>query len=182
MTTPHDPRAQTLRDADDASLGGWAEVRARDTVVRYRCHGAGRLVVLVAGLDDAREGTTPLVAALAEGARVLQLASPATRRPFADWLSDVLDGLGMHDVTLLVSAALRADALELGMRDGQRVGRLVIIDAFDAPPRDVESTPRNERSGAPIPMLVVAGAAGSAFAAAHILRFIRETQSADDRR
>ena len=107
------------------SQEGWAEVRARDRVVRYRRTGTGPIVLLLAHEDTRlRDG---LVRELSENFRLLDPEMAETEIKIAECLAEFLEGLGTTTVNVVAVGRFCIPALELALRDGDQIGRVVLI-------------------------------------------------------
>src|SRR3954468_12123099 len=104
---------------------GWAEVRARDRVMRYSRTGAGPTVLV---LTDAGEPLRrPLLEALAPHFRSLVPDLSPTEKNVATWLCHFLEGLGATMVSVVASGPYCIPALELALRGGDNIARLALI-------------------------------------------------------
>lgn len=101
----------------------WAEVRARDTVMRYRRSGAGRAVVVLGPLGG--EPWPGLGDALAARFRVIEPDIPAAadRR----WLADFMDGLGMRGISVIAADPWCVPLLQYVRDDVERFARIVLV-------------------------------------------------------
>ncbi len=167
MTTPLSPPA-----APPPSPDAWARVYVRDQVTRYHRRGAGRPVLLLA--DAAGAGGAPWPAlddALAARFRTIRPELPAKSSaaappPFADWLRDFLDGIGVEAAAVVAAGRHGAAALDFSGSDADRVERVLVV--ADAAPPELAGALAAALADAPaaVPVLVVAGRDGRALAAA----------------
>ena len=132
----------------------WLEVRARDHVMRYRRWGTGPSVLLLAAADAPDPLWPELLEAL--GARfrlIVPELSPAEPDPTA-LLTAFLEGIGTTSAAVVAVDALCVAALELALRGGEQIGRLVLVP--DGPVEDtgLEGALATVTSPA-IPLLVV---------------------------
>lgn len=113
----------------------WAEVRARDHVMRYRRSGAGPAVLLL-GSPECPDLIWPeLVAELRERFRLIvpELSAADGGNPTA-LLAAFLEGIGMASAAVVAVDTLCVAALELALRGGEQIGRLVLVP--DGPVED----------------------------------------------
>jgi pimeloyl-ACP methyl ester carboxylesterase len=101
--------------------------------------GAGSPVICVHGLGGTKASFLPTVAALAEHRRVIALDLPGfgeSEKPvlapydaayFADAIGDVLDALEIERADLIGNSMGGRIAIELGLRDPERVGAIVLL-------------------------------------------------------
>jgi pimeloyl-ACP methyl ester carboxylesterase len=147
-------------------------VYVRDQVTRYHRRGAGRPVLLLA--DAAGAGGAPWPAlddALAARFRTIRPELPAKSSaaappPFADWLRDFLDGIGVEAAAVVAAGRHGAAALDFSGSDADRVERVLVV--ADAAPPELAGALAAALADAPaaVPVLVVAGRDGRALAAA----------------
>jgi hypothetical protein len=142
-------------------------VYVRDQVTRYHRRGAGRPVLLLA--DAAGAGGAPWPAlddALAARFRTIRPELPAAPAPFADWLRDFLDGIGVEAAAVVAAGRHGAAALDFSGSDADRVERVLVV--ADAAPPEHAAALAAALAAAPaaVPVLVVAGRDESALAAA----------------
>ena len=104
---------------------GWAEVRARDRVMRYRRTGTGPMVLLLAREDTRLRAE--LIRTLATGFRLLDPDMAGTDVRIAECLAEFLEGLGTARVNVVAVGQLCVAALELALRDGDQIDRVVLI-------------------------------------------------------
>jgi len=104
---------------------GWAEVRARDRVMRYSRAGVGPTVLVLAHTDEPLRPL--LLEALAPHFRSLVPDLSPTESNVATWLAHFLEGLGVTMVSVVASGAYCIPALELALRGGDHIARLVLI-------------------------------------------------------
>jgi len=132
----------------------WAEVRARNQVMRYRRSGAGRSLLLLRSDRDAVALWPDLDGALDGSCRVIAPAVPPAVADLVAWLADFAEGLGLARVALLAVGVLCVPALELALLDPERVSRAVLVpDVGDG--EGVESALATTAHDLAMPLLVV---------------------------
>jgi hypothetical protein len=112
----------------------WAEVRARDQVMRYRRVGVGRSVVLLLrSCEPAEPLWRELLEALSVDFRLIVPEQPAPGADVAGWLAGFLEGLGMSNVAVLAADRFCLPAVELALVQGDQLARIVLVpDGADA--------------------------------------------------
>ena len=106
----------------------WAEVRANNRVVRSRCTGTGRTIVVLLSPNYQEPPWPELIEALGSRFRVIFPEPPAADAEVSDWLADFLEGLGMSNVGIVAADRFCMPTLELPLivvRDGQPVEEIV---------------------------------------------------------
>lgn len=131
-----------------------AEVRAGDRVMRYRRMGSGRPVVLVGGTTAGDSLWPGLADVLARQFRVIVPETPSSGDDFACWLGDFLEGLGMSEVGLVASDAFCASAIDLVLRDADRVGRVVVVRGGCGPSAGMGEL-ATSLDATPVPLLTI---------------------------
>jgi hypothetical protein len=142
--------------ADTArAVESWAEVRARDQVMRYRRSGVGRAVLLFL-IPDHREPLWPgLLEALGAGFRLIVPEPPAADADIAGWLADFLEGLGMSNVRILAADRFCLPALELALLEADQVARLVLLPEGTGGRGEVGATLETATRHMRVPLLVI---------------------------
>ena len=135
------------------ATAAWAEVRAHDHVMRYRRAGIGRPVLLLAPTTDADALWPGLADALGAHFRVIVPDLPADTR--APWLADFLEGLGLVGAGIVAAAELCVPALELALRDGDQVSRLVLVTEGGEMEERVKGRIEGAEGRGAVPMLVL---------------------------
>ena len=155
-----------------AAPDAWAEVRACDRVTRYRRAGAGRVVLLLcaAGTDDAL--WPELEPALARAARVVMPELDADAADVVAHLLAFLEGLGVTDVGVIAADPFCTVALELALRDGGQVARVVLVPGASNGGPGVSGCVTTPLHGSAVPLLVVGRGAPVADAVASVTRFV----------
>jgi hypothetical protein len=109
------------------SQDGWAEVRARDQIVRYRRSGSGRPALLLYSSSD-REGLWPeVVDALAAGYRLIVPTPPVPGTDIGSWLAALIDGLGVRDLSVIATEAFGLAPLDAIEGRCDQIARIVLI-------------------------------------------------------
>jgi hypothetical protein len=105
----------------------WAEVRARDHVVRYRRSGLGRAVLVLVPPDHADPIWPELLDALAATFRLIVPEPPAAEPDAAAWLATFLEGLGASNVGILAAGCFCIPALESALAEADQIARIVLV-------------------------------------------------------
>ena len=165
----------------------FAEVRARDHVMRYRRAGAGRAVlVLCGGGGTAADGTTPLgpelPGALTSRFRLIVPEVPAAAgADAATWLVDFLDGLGAASIAVVATDQFCITALELALLDADRVARVVLVPGGCAEATGLDGAlAATTRRPWPLPLLVVRRGLPAGEALPLVTRFLAGGIAADE--
>lgn len=106
------------------SLG---EIRARGQVVRYRRSGAGRPLLLLHSPQDSPPLWPEVLDVLHSGFRLVIPDPPPRGTEAETWLSALLDGLGLSEVTVVASDEFCIAALERALLEPDRVARVVMV-------------------------------------------------------
>ena len=104
----------------------WAEVRSRDQVVRYRRSGSGRAVLLLQAPGKTQPLWPEVLELLCTGARLIEPEPPAAEEEIAPWLTLMLEGLGLADVTIVALEGFCMAALERALVDPDRIARIIL--------------------------------------------------------
>jgi hypothetical protein len=144
-------------DADHLAES-WAEVHARDQVMRYRRSGVGRAILVVLRPPGSPQPLWPgLLETLGEQFRVIVPEPPAAESDAACWLGDFLEGLGMSGVSVLATGCLCIPALELALLESDQIARIVLVP--DGVGRELGGMGRGaletDTRHLPVPLLVV---------------------------
>jgi hypothetical protein len=105
----------------------WGEVRARDQVVRYRRVGAGPALLLLNAPEQSEAIWPEVVDLLSSGSRLIVPEAPAADAQVEAWLSALLDGLGMSNVTVVASDSFCIAALERALLEPDRIARVLLV-------------------------------------------------------
>ena len=132
---------------------GWAEVRARDRVMRYSRAGTGPTVLVLAHADEPLRRL--LLEALAPHFRSLVPDLPPTEANVATWLSHFLEGLGATMVSVVATGSYCIPALELALRGGEHCARLVLISDGACSDESSEGALVAASRGASMPLVIV---------------------------
>ena len=117
-----------LSDQSSQAAESWAEVRARDQVMRYRRSGVGRAVLLVLWPPHEAVPLWPeLLDSLDERFRVIVPEAPAAESDAASWLGDFLEGLGVSNVSIIATSCFCIPVLELALRESDQISRIVLV-------------------------------------------------------
>jgi hypothetical protein len=132
----------------------WAEVHARETVMRYRGAGAGRAVIVLEPPGDRGAIWPELLEALAKRRRVILPELHAVDGAAAEWLAGFLEGLGSRGVAVIAAEPYQCLALTLG--DPDQVACVVLVPSAPDPTSAQRSAGAGSarRDGCP-PLLVV---------------------------
>src|SRR5262245_12305669 len=107
----------------DPALGSWSEVRARDSVTRYRRSGVGQCVLLLDGAGGASLWPELLHVLGANFRLIVPELLPGTEGQAAE-LTEFLEGLGTTSVTVIAASDYSVPALDLVLRGIDQVTRL----------------------------------------------------------
>lgn len=147
----------------------WAEVRAHDHVMRYRCAGAGACILLLE--PNAQSSLWPeLPPTLAADYRLIAPDIPAAASATA-WLGDFLEGFGTTRIAVLATGQLCMPALELALRDVAQVTRLVLIPDGEADATS-DATLTTCIGTSSVPLLIVRPGLAAAEALPRITQFL----------
>ncbi len=136
----------------------WAEVRARDQVMRYRRSGVGRAALLVLRPPDSPQPLWPeLLDSLGERFRLIAPEPPALEADAACWLADFIEGLGSANISILAAGCFCIPVLELALDESDQISRIVLVPngvgrEVGGPCRGMLDT---ETRHLPVPLLVV---------------------------
>lgn len=158
----------------NAAPGTWAEVHAREHVVRYRRSGSGGVVVLL-GLVEGRTPWPRLEETIGRVGRALtpDLGDPADQ-PVGQRLAAFLEGIGAHGVSVLVAhQALVAPVLAMALLEPELIGRVVVVADGIATGTPLDASLAGEQRPVPLPVLLLARELPSADAEPALLRFLR---------
>jgi pimeloyl-ACP methyl ester carboxylesterase len=133
----------------------WAEVRARQRVMRYRRSGAGRSLLLLQTDRDAATLWPELGNALDGTFRVITPVVPSAVADLVAWLADFAEGLGLARVALLAGGELCIPALELALLDPDRFARAVLVPGEPGGMIGVESALVTTAHDLAVPLLIV---------------------------
>ena len=107
----------------------WAEVRARDHVVRYRRSGLGRAVLVLIPPDHPDALWPELLDGLGGSFRLIVPEPPAAEPDAAAWLATFLEGLGVSNVGILAAGCFCIPALESALAEADQISRIVLVPA-----------------------------------------------------
>jgi hypothetical protein len=107
----------------------WAEVRARDHVVRYRRSGLGRAVLVLIPPDHPDALWPELLDGLGGAFRLIVPEPPAAEPDAAAWLATFLEGLGVSNVGILAAGCFCIPALEAALAEADQISRIVLVPA-----------------------------------------------------
>lgn len=145
-----------------------AEVRANNQVMRYSRLGTGALLLLLR--DPSRDTWSGFRKRLAAHFKVIVPDVPAGTADVPGWLSDLLEGLGATDVSVVAVGRHCDTGLALALGDNDFVSRVVLIADPDSQPSNdpVVATPGAER----VRLFVVPRTAEAEDAIALTLRYL----------
>ena len=104
----------------------WCELRAHDRVIRYRCSGSGRSVLVLAS-EDASPFWALLLAGLDGGFRVIAPEAPPADTDVSGWLASLLEGLGTSSIRVVAGDRFHAPALEAAHDEPDQVACVVLV-------------------------------------------------------
>jgi hypothetical protein len=110
----------------------WCELRAHDRIIRYRCSGAGRSVLVLASVEPSPFWTV-LLAGLDGGFRVIAPEPPSEDADLSSWLASLLEGLGTSSIRLIVGDRFHTPALEIARDDPDQVACLMLVAETSQP-------------------------------------------------
>ena len=146
-----------LIDAKQKELSGWAEVRAHDRVVRYRRSGAGPAVLLLQPASPT--GGAPfwpeLAAMIGEGRRLIVPDPPADELEVEAWLSALLEGLGVRNITVVATEGFCIAAIERALLSPEQVGRVIMVCSGRGSESAVEGMLASSVQSAAVPFVVL---------------------------
>lgn len=147
----------TLADPKQKELNGWAEVRAHDRVVRYRRSGggAGPAILLLQPASSAAPLWQELADMLGDGRRVIVPDPPADDSEVEAWLSALLEGLGVRNITVIATEGFCMAALERALLSPEQVGRVVMVCSGRGSEGAVDGTLATSVQSAAVPFLVL---------------------------
>ena len=156
----------------------WAEVRAHDTVMRYRRWGVGRALLILRSPIDADPLWSELLDALRATHRLIVPEPPAADADVAAWLAGFLEGLGTATVRLLAADRFCVPALELALRQSDQIARIVLVSPGPATPDAGRGAIATAMGRSPVPILVVRHGGKSEDAIALMTEFLAEETAA----
>jgi hypothetical protein len=162
-----------------ATPGTWAEVHARDHVVRYRRSGSGGVIVLL-GVGEGRALWPGLEETVGRIGRVMipDLGDP-TDQPVECRLAAFLEGIGATGVPVLVAnQALVAPVLALALLEPELIGRVVVVADGVATGTPLDASLAGEQRPVPLPVLLLARDLPPGDAEPALVRFLRPVPGA----
>src|SRR5687767_5076939 len=87
------------------------EVRAHGQLIRYRCTGAGRTVLVLRSAGPLPPGAREMLATLETSYRVIEPEPPGPDADVGAWLEAFLEGLGATGVRVIAADRFRLPAL-----------------------------------------------------------------------
>jgi len=136
-------------------LEGWAEVRAHDRVVRYRRSGAGPVVLLLQPASAIAPLWPELLDRIAAGTRLVVPEPPANEMEVEDWLSALLEGLGMRNTTIVATEGFCIAALERTLLSPEQIARVIIVCSGRGSESAVDGQLAAPAQAAGVPFLVL---------------------------
>jgi len=109
------------------SAESWGEVRTRDFTARYRRSGAGRALLLLHSAESSEALWPEVLEILISGFRLVVPDPPPAETEVEPWLSLLLEGLGMSNVTVVASDGFCIAALERALLEPDRISRIVLV-------------------------------------------------------
>ena len=141
------------------SQESWAEVRARDRVMRYRRTGTGPIVLLLSREDVPLRDE--LAAMLAAQFRLVDPDLATTDLRVAECLTEFLEGLGTTPVNVVAVGRFCIPALELALRDVDQIGRVVLMPDGESCESASEGVIATASRRVSMPLLIVRGVEAS---------------------
>lgn len=137
-------------------LEGWAEVRAHDRVVRYRRSGSGPAVLLLQPASAAIAPLWPeLLDMITSGTRLVVPEPPTDELEVEDWLSALLEGLGMRNTTIVATEGFCIAALERTLLSPEQIARVIIVCSGRGSESAVDGQLAAPAQAAGVPFLVL---------------------------
>jgi pimeloyl-ACP methyl ester carboxylesterase len=137
------------------SSDSYAEVRAHDQVMRYRCAGAGRPILVLRSSAEPHALWIELDDALVARFRVLTPDVPCAEIDVAFWMRHFLEGVGLERVTVIADDSLCIAALEMALLNADQIERMVLVPAGHASETGLDGTLATSLAGIAVPLLVV---------------------------
>lgn len=154
----------------------WSEVRARDSVTRYRRSGAGQAILLLDGAVGSSLWPELMHVLGANYRLILPELAPAGSSQ-ATALAEFLEGLGVAPLTVIAASDHTVPALELALRGVHQVARLILV--ADGECDDPSSATFVTTAGpASVPLLIAWRGLDASQAVTAITRFISTTPAA----
>jgi hypothetical protein len=160
------------------SHDSWAEVRAHDTVMRYRRAGAGRAIVVLRSVSDPDPFWPELLEVLRLGYRLIVPEPPAADADVAAWLASFLEGLGTSTVRILAADRFCIPALELALLESDQIARIVLVAEGPAAGDAGRGALESAMGRSSVPLLVVRGARPANEGISLITDFLAEVAAA----
>lgn len=135
--------------------GTVAEVRARDTVMRYRRSGAGKPVVLLEAVGSPSALWPELTEQLAAHHRIIVPEISHDHASPTDCLAAFLEGLGVVGATVIASDPYCLATIELVLRDSDRIGRVVLVPDGHAMDPGLDGELATRAGATRVPLLIV---------------------------
>jgi hypothetical protein len=163
-----------MSDLTSNASGTWAEVHAREHVVRYRRSGSGDVVVLL-GVGAGPVLCPGLEETIGRIGRALtpDLGDPADQ-PVEQRLGAFLEGIGAAGVSVLVAhQALIAPVLALALLEPELIGRVVVVADGIATGTPLDASLASAQRPVPLPVHLLARDLPPADAEPALLHFLR---------
>jgi hypothetical protein len=136
-------------------LDGWAEVRAHDRVVRYRRSGAGRPVLLLQPQTSTDTLWPELLELIGQRTRLIVPEPPASDREAEAWLSALLEGLGMRNITVIATDGFCIAALERALLSPEQIAAVILVYSGRGSESAVEGRLAAPAQSAAVPLIVL---------------------------
>jgi pimeloyl-ACP methyl ester carboxylesterase len=133
----------------------WAEVRAHDRVVRYRRSGAGPAVLLLQPASSSTPLWPEVLEVLADGRRVIVPDPPANDGEAEEWLSALLEGLGVRNIIVVATDSFCLAALERALLSPEQIARMIMICSGRGTESAIDGKLAAPAQSAAIPFLVL---------------------------
>jgi pimeloyl-ACP methyl ester carboxylesterase len=134
---------------------GWAEVRAHDRVVRYRRLGAGPVVLLLQPGSSLTPLWPEVLARITEGRRLIVPDPPANEMEAEAWLSALLEGLGVRNITVVATDTFCIAALERALLSPEQIARMIMVCSGRGTESAIDGKLAAPAQSAAVPFLVV---------------------------
>jgi pimeloyl-ACP methyl ester carboxylesterase len=146
--------------------------------MRYRRSGNGRPIVLLRRGGDAPDRWPELEELLAAHFRVIVPEVPVETAGLAEWVTDLIDGLGLTRVGLVAGGDLCPLARALGSADDDRIGQAVLFSSGSDSGLQLADPHGCVGRAASATMLVLPGGLKAADAIGRATRFLLESARA----
>jgi hypothetical protein len=103
----------------------WCELRAHDRIIRYRCSGAGRSLIVLG--SDGSPFWAVLMAGLDGRFRVILPEAPPEDAELGGWLASLLEGLGTSSIRVIAGDRFQLPAIAIAHEEPDQVSCVVLV-------------------------------------------------------